>query len=125
MPTIEPQRDCKKMNHTPTPQPHATWQGDMLFGILSTKHNSTRFTASADSLILEGPLGKKFELPAQHVKMIEPGKWSIWFLSGLIHGCIKIHHDITGIPTHLLSSTRTASCHEVTYKLKELGYNVA
>ncbi|MCP4263140.1 MAG: hypothetical protein GY774_37370 [Planctomycetes bacterium] len=102
-----------------------TWQGDMCFGILSTQHNSTELAASPMHLILSGPLGKRFELPATQVEKIETGKWSWWFLSGLMSGCIKIQHNVDGVPKTLFFSARKTPSTEVAEKLKKLGYKVA
>jgi len=100
------------------------WQGDMCFGILSTQSNSTRLTASPIHLVLDGPLGKRFELPSTQVEKIETGKWSWWFLKGLISGCIQIQHNVDGVPKKLLFSARKTSSKEVAEELKKLGYKV-
>ncbi|MGZ5567398.1 MAG: hypothetical protein ACXWKG_10315 [Limisphaerales bacterium] len=100
------------------------WQGDMCFGILSTKSHSTTLTASSDGLILAGPLGKTFKLPHSKVRLVETGKTSIWFLSGRRTGCIQFHHDVEGVPKFLLFSAKGISALEVAQQLKELGYEV-
>ena len=99
-----------------------TWQGDMLFGILSTRFCSTELAASADRLVLTGPLGKRFALPATDIEGIETGQWSIWFLSRLRSGCIRIRHHVDGVPKRLLFSAKATTSQEIAQELEELGY---
>ena len=99
-----------------------TWPGDMCFGIISSKCQSTTLTASSDGLILEGPLGKTFRLPFSKVRLVETGKSSVWFLEGQRTGCIQIHHDVEGVPELLLFSARGIPAAEVAQELKKLGY---
>jgi len=113
-----------KMNDRSESIQSITWQGDMCFGILSTQSNSTRLTASPIHLVLDGPLGKRFELPSTQVEKIETGKWSWWFLKGLKSGCIQIQHHVDGVPKKLLFSARKTPSKEVAEELKKLGYNV-
>jgi hypothetical protein len=102
-----------------------SWDGDMCFGIISSKCHSTTMTASAEELILAGPLGKTFHLPAPRVTLVETGKSSVWFLEGLRTGCIQIRHTVEDIPELLLFSAKNVSAPEVGQELKRLGYNVA
>ena len=112
------------MNDSPESTQSVTWQGDMCFGILSTERNSTELAASPTHLVLSGPLGKRYELPATQVEKIETGKWSWWFLKGLISGCIQIQHNVDGVPKKLLFSARKTPSTEVAEELKKLGYKV-
>lgn len=112
------------MNDKPESEQAVTWQGDMCFGILSTKHNSTELAASPTHLVLSGPLCNRFELPATQVEKIETGKWSWWFLSGLISGCIQIQHNVDGVPKKLFFSARKTPSTEVAEEIKKLGYEV-
>ncbi len=100
------------------------WTGDMCFGILSTKSQSTSLTASPDGLLLAGPLGKTFQLPAAKVTRIETGQSSVWFLSGQRTGCIRIHHAVEGVPKFLLFSASGISAPVLAQELKKLGYRV-
>jgi hypothetical protein len=100
------------------------WDGDMCFGIISSKCQSTTLTASADGLILAGPLGKTFHLPSSKVRLVETGKSSVWFLEGLRSGCIQIHHQVEDVPELLLFSARGISAPEVAQALKRLGYEL-
>ena len=101
-----------------------TWLGDMCFGIVSTKCHSTTLTASSDSLIFAGPLGKTFHLPSSKVRLVEPGKSSVWFLQGQRTGCLQIHHDVEGVPELLLFSATGIPAAEIAQELKKLGYEV-
>jgi hypothetical protein len=114
-----------KMNDGPESIQSITWQGDMCFGILSTQGNSTRLTASPIHLVLDGSLGKRFELHSTQVEKIETGKWSWWFLKGLKSGCIQIQHNVDGVPEKLLFSARKTHSKEVAEELKKLGYKVS
>jgi hypothetical protein len=98
-----------------------TWKGDMLFGILSTRFCSTELDASAEHLVLTGPFGKRFALPATEIEGIETGQWSIWFLSGLRSGCIRIRHHAEGVPKRLLFSAKGIPSRQVAQELEKLG----
>jgi hypothetical protein len=102
-----------------------TWEGDMCFGIISSKCQSATLTASVDGLIVAGPLGKTFHLPSAKVRLVETGKSSVWFLEGLRTGCIQIHHEVQGVPEMLLFSAKSVSAPEVAQDLKQLGYEVS
>ncbi len=112
------------MNDTQPNSGPITWQGDMCFGIISTKCHSTTLTASSEGLIFAGPLGKTFHLPSSKVRLVETGKSSVWFLSGLRTGCIQVHHDVDGVPELLLFSATGISAPEVAQQLRKLGYEV-
>jgi hypothetical protein len=112
------------MNDTQPNRGANTWEGDMCFGIISSKCHSTTLTASADGLILAGPLGKTFHLPSSKVRLVETGKSSVWFLEGQRTGSIQIHHDVEGVPELLLFSARGISAPEIAQALKQLGYEV-
>ncbi len=99
-----------------------TWPGDMCFGIISSKCQSTTLTASSEGLILEGPLGISFRLPSSKVRLVETGKSSVWFVEGQRTGCIQIHHDLDGIPELLLFSAKGIPAEEVAQELRKLGY---
>jgi hypothetical protein len=112
------------MNETQPNSGPITWQGDICFGVISSKCYSTTLSASSDGLVFAGPLGKTFRLPSSKVRLVETGKSSVWFLSGLRTGCIQIHHDVEGVPKQLLFSAKGISAPEVAQDLKKLGYEV-
>jgi hypothetical protein len=112
------------MNDTQPNSGPITWEGEICFGIISSKCHSTTLTASADGLILAGPLGKTFHLPSSKVRMVDTGNSSVWFLEGQRTGCIQIHQDVEGVPGRLLFSARGISAPEVAQALEQLGYEV-
>ena len=100
------------------------FKGDMCMGILSTKNRSTRLIASSDSIVLDGPLGKRYDLPATNIQRIEKGKFHIWFLAGALFGCIRIYHTIENYPEMLMFTGYFKKSRLILKTLKSLGYNV-
>ena len=98
--------------------------GDMCTGVISTKGLSTTLTATADRLVLKGPLGKRYELGAESITQIEKGKLHIWFLNGMFFGSIQIRHSIKDCPEQLMFSAWRVKAEKLLEELGELGYRI-
>jgi hypothetical protein len=100
------------------------FKGDMCMGTLSTTNRSTRLIATSGSIILDGPLGKRYDLPADKIERIEKGKFHIWFLAGGLFGCVRIYHTIEDYPEMLMFTGYFKKNDLLMRELKSLGYNV-
>ena len=100
------------------------FKGDMCMEILSTKHRSTELIATADRLILKGPLRRTYELPVESIERIEKAGLYIWFLTGLIFGSIRIYHTIEGYPERLMFTAWRVKADKLLEELKALGYKI-
>ena len=100
------------------------FKGDMCMGILSTKNRSTRLIVTPESIVLDGPLGKRYDLPADKIERIEKGKFHIWFLAGALFGCIQIYHTIENYPEMLMFTGYFKKTGLLMRELRSLGYNV-
>ena len=100
------------------------FKGDMCMGVLSTKNRSTRLKATSDSIVLDGPLGKCYELPVDKIDRIEKGKFHLWFLAGAVFGCIRFYHTIANYPEMLMFTGYFKKSKSILNDLKSLGYNV-
>ena len=97
---------------------------DMSMGVLSTKNRSTRLIATSDSIVLDGPLGKHYELSVDKIDRIEKGKFHLWFLTGSVFGSISIYHTIDDYPEILMFTGYFKKTQSILTVLKSLGYNV-
>ena len=107
-----------------TPRSIATWSGDIIAGKTQTENWSAELQASRDRLVLIGPMGIRYELPAKSVKEIRIDVGRFLFLSWLMKKTIRIVHSEPGIAATLAFRARKARASEIVNELQALGFNV-
>jgi len=104
--------------------PVATWPGDIIAGKIQTENWSAELQASREWLILIGPMGMRYQLPAKSVKEIRIGVGRFLFFSWLMKKTIRIVHSEPGIASVLAFRARKAKASAMISELKALGFNV-
>ena len=107
-----------------TYKPVVTWPGDIIAGRIQTENWSAELQASRERLVLTGPRGIRYELPAKSVKEIRIGVGRFLFFSWLMKKTIRIMHSEPGIATVLAFRARKAKASEIVSELQTLGFNV-
>ncbi len=102
----------------------ATWPGDIIAGKIQTENWSAELQATRERLVLIGPRGMRYQLPAKSVKEIRIGVGRFLFFSWLTKKTIRIVHSEPGIAAVLAFRARRAKASAIVSELQSLGFNV-
>lgn len=107
-----------------TSGPAATWPGDIIAGKIQTENWSAELQATRERLVLIGPRGMRYQLPAKSVKEIRIGVGRFLFFSWIMKRTIRIVHSEPEIAAMLAFRARRAQASEIVSELQALGFNV-